>query len=262
VDSSERTVLGRETTCEGAERRAWTRPRPGRRSVPRLSNGYAVRPRLVMPSTRSDLASDIVRGRGDSRAKAYARSQLEHKPLPSLEEAAVLLGRSRSTFYRSIDKGDLPLPLYRIAGRYCIPRLAIGMRSLVTVPVEVDITSSWRPKLATSRDGGASVSTVVVWGLFAWPDFEPHATASTVRAQPNTTIDSIMYLGRRDYPLGSRHGPARPAGEGSSFHGAQGSPPRSSFGAHSSVAASDRDQAAAAGDRSELPMCGPGGRRH
>jgi excisionase family DNA binding protein len=51
--------------------------------------------------------------------------KLDRKPLLSVEEVAGLLGRSRSALYRSIDKGDLPLPLYRIAGRYCIPRRAV-----------------------------------------------------------------------------------------------------------------------------------------
>ena len=53
------------------------------------------------------------------------RAQLAHKPLLSVEEAADLLGRSRSSLYRSINRGDLPLPLYRISGRYCIPRRAV-----------------------------------------------------------------------------------------------------------------------------------------
>jgi excisionase family DNA binding protein len=53
------------------------------------------------------------------------RARLEHKPLLSVEEAADLLGRSRSSLYRSINRGDLPLPVYRISGRYCIPRRAV-----------------------------------------------------------------------------------------------------------------------------------------
>jgi excisionase family DNA binding protein len=57
--------------------------------------------------------------------KSRHRSRLEQKPLLSVEETALILGRSRSALYRSIHKGDLPLPLYRIAGRYCIPRRAV-----------------------------------------------------------------------------------------------------------------------------------------
>jgi excisionase family DNA binding protein len=44
-------------------------------------------------------------------------AQIRHKPLLTVEEAAVLLGRSRSSLYRAIDRGDLPLPVYRMAGR-------------------------------------------------------------------------------------------------------------------------------------------------
>jgi excisionase family DNA binding protein len=46
-------------------------------------------------------------------------------PLLSVEEAAVLLGQSRSSLYRSIHKGDLPLPLIQISGRWRIPRRAV-----------------------------------------------------------------------------------------------------------------------------------------
>jgi hypothetical protein len=38
-------------------------------------------------------------------------------PLVSVEEAAELPGYSRLSLYRSIHKGDLPLPLIRIASR-------------------------------------------------------------------------------------------------------------------------------------------------
>ncbi len=46
-------------------------------------------------------------------------------PLLSVAEAADLLGHSRSSLYRSIHKGDLPLPLLRISGRWRIPRRAV-----------------------------------------------------------------------------------------------------------------------------------------
>lgn len=46
-------------------------------------------------------------------------------PLLSVEETAELLGQSRSSLYRSITKGDLPLPIVRIAGRWRIPRRAV-----------------------------------------------------------------------------------------------------------------------------------------
>ncbi len=46
-------------------------------------------------------------------------------PLLSVEEAAVLLGMSRDTLYRSIQRGDFPLPYFRINGRIRIPRRAV-----------------------------------------------------------------------------------------------------------------------------------------
>ena len=47
------------------------------------------------------------------------------KPLLSVEDAAVLLGQSRSSIYRAIDRGDLPLPVFTINGRLRIPRRAV-----------------------------------------------------------------------------------------------------------------------------------------
>ena len=46
-------------------------------------------------------------------------------PLVSVDEAAVLLGASRSSVYRSIERGDLPLPVFRINGRLRIARRAV-----------------------------------------------------------------------------------------------------------------------------------------
>lgn len=47
------------------------------------------------------------------------------KPLLSVEQTAILLGESRSAVYRSIEKGDFPLPVFRINGRVRIPRRAV-----------------------------------------------------------------------------------------------------------------------------------------
>ncbi len=47
------------------------------------------------------------------------------RPLLSVDEAAVLLGASRSSVYRSIERGDLPLPVFRINGRLRIARRAV-----------------------------------------------------------------------------------------------------------------------------------------
>ena len=47
------------------------------------------------------------------------------KPLLSVEEAAIMLGESRSSVYRSIERGDLPLPVFTINGRLRIARRAV-----------------------------------------------------------------------------------------------------------------------------------------
>lgn len=58
------------------------------------------------------------------------------RPLLSVEEAGEFLGLSRATMYRSIRRGDLPLPLLRISGRWRIPRRALE-RLLAGEPVPV-----------------------------------------------------------------------------------------------------------------------------
>lgn len=50
---------------------------------------------------------------------------LATKPLLSVEDTAVLLGQSRSSICRAIDRGDLPLPVITINGRLRIPRRAV-----------------------------------------------------------------------------------------------------------------------------------------
>ena len=47
------------------------------------------------------------------------------RPLVSVVEAASILGLSRAAVYRSIHKGDLPVPLLRISGVWRIPRAAL-----------------------------------------------------------------------------------------------------------------------------------------
>lgn len=47
------------------------------------------------------------------------------KPLLSVDETAVLLGASRASVYRSIERGDLPLPVFKINGRLRIARRAV-----------------------------------------------------------------------------------------------------------------------------------------
>lgn len=47
------------------------------------------------------------------------------KPLLSIEEAAEMLGIHRCTLYRSIERGDFPLPLVQINARWRVPRKAV-----------------------------------------------------------------------------------------------------------------------------------------
>ena len=47
------------------------------------------------------------------------------KPLMSVQEAAGMLGVSRATIYRQIERDELPLPVYRIGRRMRIPRLQV-----------------------------------------------------------------------------------------------------------------------------------------
>ncbi len=56
---------------------------------------------------------------------ATDRRQRDSHPLLSVEEAAELLGQSRSSLYRAIQCHDVPLPVFSIGGRYRIPRHAV-----------------------------------------------------------------------------------------------------------------------------------------
>lgn len=47
------------------------------------------------------------------------------KPLLSIDETAMLLGETRSTLYRALKAGTLPLPVFRIGSRIRIPRRAV-----------------------------------------------------------------------------------------------------------------------------------------
>ena len=47
------------------------------------------------------------------------------KPLLSVDDAAVLLGQSRSSIYRAIGRGDLPVPVFTINGRIRIARRSV-----------------------------------------------------------------------------------------------------------------------------------------
>jgi predicted DNA-binding transcriptional regulator AlpA len=47
------------------------------------------------------------------------------RALVGIDEAALMLGEDRSTLYRSIKRGDFPLPIVSINGRMRVPRRAI-----------------------------------------------------------------------------------------------------------------------------------------
>jgi excisionase family DNA binding protein len=65
------------------------------------------------------------------------RTKDARKPLLSVDEVAIQLGESRSTIYRALKRGDLPLPVYTINGRRRIPRRAVE-RLLEGVDVTAD----------------------------------------------------------------------------------------------------------------------------
>jgi excisionase family DNA binding protein len=53
------------------------------------------------------------------------QSPVSRRPLLSVDEVAIELGESRSTIYRALKRGDLPLPAFTINGRLRIPRRAV-----------------------------------------------------------------------------------------------------------------------------------------
>ena len=50
---------------------------------------------------------------------------LNRKPSVACWRQRSCSARASSSIYRSIEKGDLPIPVFKIAGRYRIPRLAV-----------------------------------------------------------------------------------------------------------------------------------------
>lgn len=63
--------------------------------------------------------------KGGARRSVSHASKLSSKPLLSVDEAAILLGETRSTLYRAIKANTLPLPVYVIGRRLRIPRRAV-----------------------------------------------------------------------------------------------------------------------------------------
>ncbi len=75
------------------------------------------------------------------------RDRRSPAPLLSVGEVAILLGQSRSSLYRAIERGDLPLPSFTINGRRRIPRRAV--ERLLDGEIDVDLQA--RPKQCHPR---------------------------------------------------------------------------------------------------------------
>lgn len=71
------------------------------------------------------------------------------KPLLSVEEAALLLGETRSTLYRAIKAGDFPLPIFKIGRRIRIPRRSVErlLAGLPLTPPEESHVDRSHPRL-------------------------------------------------------------------------------------------------------------------
>lgn len=76
------------------------------------------------------------------------KNERRSRPLLSVEEAAELLGQSRSSLYRAVERGDLPFPVFTINGRY-----RIALRSVEQV-IAGDLGSPAAPSGATHTKSG------------------------------------------------------------------------------------------------------------
>ncbi len=66
-------------------------------------------------------------------------ASLARKPLLSVDEVSILLGQSRSSVYRSIQRGDLSLPMFKLNGRLRVPRRAVERLIEGDLPVPTPI---------------------------------------------------------------------------------------------------------------------------
>ena len=87
------------------------------------------------------------------------RDRARLKPLISVEEAAELLGCSRSSLYRSISRGDIPVPFVTINGRYRIPRAAVDRLLAGELPT-VAMFEAGRPGTETALRPSCPVAAV------------------------------------------------------------------------------------------------------
>lgn len=98
---------------------------------------------------------------GEASAGRRATSALLSKPLLTLDEAAILLSIGRAAIYRSVKRGDFPVPVITINGRMRIPRRAIERLlagdSFVSSTPRTDQPSLAAPATPCSRCGRADV---------------------------------------------------------------------------------------------------------
>lgn len=69
---------------------------------------------------------------------------LESRVTFSVEETVILLGETRSTLYRAVKAGTLPLPVLTIGGRFRIPRAA-AERLVAGLPPILDDDPATQP---------------------------------------------------------------------------------------------------------------------
>ena len=98
-------------------------------------------------------------------SRRVAQQAISRKPLLSIDEAAVLLGESRSTIYRSLKRGDLPLPVFTINGRHRIPRRAVerlleGSDPCADLIARMTSQTSGPPARAARRPVGPARKTI------------------------------------------------------------------------------------------------------
>jgi predicted DNA-binding transcriptional regulator AlpA len=101
------------------------------------------RPLLGADSLRNDAqpeknAGQRCRSHRQKRNKLMSKAEKgwSGKPLLSVEDAAILLGQSRSSIYRAIERGDLPLPVFTINGRLRIARRSVERLLAGELPLE------------------------------------------------------------------------------------------------------------------------------
>jgi excisionase family DNA binding protein len=117
-------VPGQPLRCQGGRAASKHCP-PCRRDRPRAVSTRSTSDRTAILMRYSTQQANPESTRSLPPNARTGRPNGAPKPLISVEQAAELLGQSRSSVYRAIAKGELPLPLLRIGGRYRIPRISV-----------------------------------------------------------------------------------------------------------------------------------------